>query len=162
MSFLGWFLSRRTYMDWTSWRSLAITFPAMVLLLVVLPKAVRETFAATRQQVSEAIVTSYERANHNTCRYVFSVKGLHYDGVDSAPRLDLNVGDRVVVYFDSQNPKTNALSDFSVMSRSDRNFIFIVILPILACAGAILFSKSLRNRGNKILLTKGVPRNPKL
>src|SRR5689334_5576050 len=37
---------------------------------------------------------------------------------DSSPKNDLGTGMQVFVYYDSQNPNTNALTDFAALSRN--------------------------------------------
>jgi len=120
VNFLRWFFSPRSKNDWKSWRSLVITFPAIVGMLFVAPQAVRESRAASRQQSTEGRVIGYERSNYNQCRYTFSVHGRPYGGMRSALTTDVTVGDRVLVYFDSQDPTMNALEDFSAMSQRDK------------------------------------------
>ncbi len=142
VGFLGWFFERRDKMDWTSWRSLIITFPAIVGVFFVAPQAIRENSAARRQQTSQGLVTSYEPSQHNQCRYTFPVQGKRYSGMASAPTTDVAIGDRVLVYFDSQDPTMNALEDFTSMSQRDKGFVSILIVVIAAFVGFILISKA--------------------
>ena len=85
MSFLRWFLSRRSNADWTTWRSMIITLPCVVGLLFTAYDATHENSAAKRQQTSEGLVISYIRSNHSRCGYTFSVHGKQYSGTASAP-----------------------------------------------------------------------------
>ena len=146
MNFLRWFFSPRSKNDWKSWRSLVITFPAIVGMLFVAPQAVRESRAASRQQSTEGRVIGYERSNYNQCRYTFSVHGRPYGGMRSALTTDVTVGDRVLVYFDSQDPTMNALEDFSAMSQRDKGFVFMLLIVIGGFAGFILYSKTTHAR----------------
>jgi len=132
-----------------------MTFPAMVGVLFVAPQALRDECAATRQQMSQGLVTSYERSNHNLCSYTFSVQGRQYSGAASAPTTLVAVGDRVLVYFDSQDPTINALEDFSSMSRRDRSFVFMLIEVIAGFAGFILFRKQRQRRLEALLARRG-------
>lgn len=60
----------------------------------------------------------------------------------SAPTTDVAIGDRVLVYFDSQDPTMNALEDFTSMSQRDKGFVSILIVVIAAFVGFILISKA--------------------
>jgi hypothetical protein len=46
----------------------------------------------------------------------------------ATPTTDVTVGDRVLVYFDSQDPTMNALEDFSAMSHRDESFVSILVV----------------------------------
>lgn len=139
-----WFFSKRANADWRSWRSMVITLPAIVGVLFVAPQAIREKSVASRQGTCQGLVTAYERANHNRCKYVFSVSGKQYTGMASAPTTEVRAGDRVLVYFDSHDPSVNALEDFSSMSDGDAGFVFVLIAIIAIVGGFILFSKLAR------------------
>jgi hypothetical protein len=45
----------------------------------------------------------------------------------------------VEVYYDSQNPRMNALEEFSGKSRKDERFVYILLL-VLAAAGTFILS----------------------
>ncbi len=102
----------------------------------------RENAASKRQQVSQGVITAYEPSNHNECRYLFSVGGRQYSGMRPAGTTSVFVGERVTVYYDSQDPTVNAIEDFSEMSRRDRNFVYIVLFVIGAVVAVILYSKA--------------------
>ncbi len=142
MRFLRWFLSRRSNADWTTWRSMIITLPCVVGLLFTAYDATHENSAAKRQQTSEGLVISYIRSNHSRCGYTFSVHGKQYSGTASAPTDHVTVGDRVIVYFDSQEPTTNSLEDFSQMRHRNQSFAYILIAMIIAVAGFMFISKT--------------------
>jgi hypothetical protein len=110
------------------------------------PSSSARSRAASRQQSTEGRVIGYERSNHNQCRYTFSVHGRPYGGMRSALTADVTVGDRVLVYFDSQDPTMNALDDFSAMSQRDKGFVFMLLIVIGGFAGFILYSKTTHAR----------------
>ncbi len=56
MNFIRWFFSRRSNKDWSSWYSLVITIPAIVGVIFVVPRAIREHSAASRQQTDQGLV----------------------------------------------------------------------------------------------------------
>jgi len=144
VSFSDWYRAHRRKNDWTSWRSLFITFPFVIGVLLVAPQAAREQAAATRQQTSQGVVTAYDRSDHNQCSYDFSVLGRPYSGRRSANTTDVIVGDHVLVYYDSQNPTMNALEDFSEMSRRDRGFCYILLFVIGVFVAVVLYARATR------------------
>jgi hypothetical protein len=146
MNFFQRFFAPRQKIDWQSWRSLFITFPFVIGVLLVAPQAVRENLAASRQLTSQGTVTAYEPSNHNHCSYTFTAKGRLYSGTRSAATTDVRVGDRVLVYYDSQDPTMNALEDFSEMSHNDRGFAEILLFVIGAFSVVILYSKATTRR----------------
>src|SRR5690349_16414004 len=136
----GWFLAPRKKMYWKSWRSLVIVFPFMIGVLLTLPQPIKENRTTTRQQRISGTVTSYDRSNHNLCGYTFQTGGKLYAGTSSAPRTDTEVGDRVLVYLDSQDPSVNALEDFAAMSKRDSGFVGMLLgsMAIVAAFIAIV------------------------
>jgi hypothetical protein len=142
VDFFRWFLTHRRKNDWTSWRSLFITFPAVLGLLFVAPQAAREQAAATRQQTSQGVVTAYDRSDHNQCSYVFSVLGRPYTGRRSAATTDVTVGDHVLVYYDSHDPAMNALEDFYEMSGRDRSFCYMLLFVIGVFVAVVLYARA--------------------
>jgi hypothetical protein len=140
------FFAPRPKNDWKSWRSMVITFPFVIGVFFVAPQAVREHTAASRQQTSQGTVTAYELSNHNQCSYTFEANGRLYGGTRSAATTDVRVGDRVLVYYDSQDPTMNALEDFSEMSHNDRGFVEMLLFVIGAFAAVIFYSKATAHR----------------
>jgi hypothetical protein len=119
------------------------TIPFVFGVLIVGSEAAREAKAAGRQQTSQGVVTAYDPSDHNQCSYTFSVLGRPYTGSRSADTTDVTVGNRVFVYYDSQNPTMNALEDFSEMSHRDRSFCFILIFAIGIFPVIILYAKAM-------------------
>lgn len=144
MGLSDWYLAHRRKNDWTSWRSLFITFPFVIGLLLVAPDAAKEHAAATRQQTSQGVVTAYDRSDHNQCSYGFDILGKRYSGRRSADTTDINVGDHVLVYYDSQNPTMNALENFSEMSRRDSGFCYILLFLIGVFVAVVLYARATR------------------
>jgi hypothetical protein len=137
--FIRWFFDRK--MDWDPLR---FTVPLIFGLFLIVPEALKESLAATRQQTSQGIISSYEMSNHNRCRYSFTVNGKIYNGVSSAPTLDTEAGRRVVVYFDPKNPEVNALEDLSAKSRRDGGFLWMLVAAIGAIVGFVVLPKAAR------------------
>ena len=147
MSFFQWILAPRSKNDWRSWRSLLITFPFVIGLFLAVPQAIRENAAATRQQTTLGTVTGCEPSNHNQCSYAFTANGRQYTGKRPAATTDITVGDRVLVYYDSQDPTMNALEDFSEMSHRDMGFAEMLLFAICAFAAVIFFLKATHWKG---------------
>ena len=101
--------------------------------------AIVENDTAKRQQTSFATTHQCERrgrGNENWCHYSFAVGDEWYKGVSQA-YPEVTFGQTVVVYYDSQDPRVNGLEDFSVKSRREERFVYILLL-VLAVAGTIL------------------------
>jgi hypothetical protein len=74
---------------------------------------------AAREGTAQGIITARQTARFDEYYvYVFSVNGQWFTGRDSSPRNGLEIAAQVLVYYDSQNPKTNALTDFAELSRN--------------------------------------------
>jgi hypothetical protein len=99
-----------------SWWNLLVTLPWVLGLISLIYQAESNRQVAARERSTQAVVTAHEISNHNQFRYVFSVDGQNYSGLDSARGAELKVGDHVVVHYDSRNPSTNALTDFAALS----------------------------------------------
>jgi beta-lactamase regulating signal transducer with metallopeptidase domain len=53
-------------------------------------------------------------------------------------------GQTVEVYYDSQNPRMNALEDFSARSRKDERFVYILLLVLAVTGTFILWNEEPR------------------
>jgi hypothetical protein len=74
---------------------------------------------AAREGTAYGIITDYEMRKFDyTHSYLFSVNGQWFTGRKSSLKNDLEFGTQVLVYYDSQNPNENALTDFAEMSRN--------------------------------------------
>ena len=101
--------------------------------------AIVENDTAKRQQTSLGTTDQCERrgkGRENWCHYSFAVGDDWYRGV-SQTYPEVTFGQTVEVYYDSQNPRMNALEDFSGKSRKDEHFVYILLL-VLAVAGAVI------------------------
>ncbi len=88
---------------------------------IVMPVYTSRIYAAiaARQATADGTITDHEtiRFGHRY-RYIFSVDGRWFSGWKTSPKNDFAFGTPVRVYYDSQNPNENALTDFGEMSRS--------------------------------------------
>jgi hypothetical protein len=102
-------------------------------------RAIVENDTAKRQQTSFGTTDQCERRGkgyENWCHYSFAVGDLWYRGV-SQTYPEVTFGQTVEVHYDSQNPRMNALEDFSGKSRKDERFVYILLL-VLAATGTIM------------------------
>ena len=67
---------------------------------------------ATRQQTTQGVITAHEPSNHNRYGYVFTVNGKSFTGWESPGKDGLEIGRRVLVYYDPVDPNKNALTEF--------------------------------------------------
>ncbi len=107
-------LEQRTTHWWAnpSWWNLFVVLPWALgaILFIYEWKVDREI--ATREQTTQGVITTHEPANHDRYGYVFSVNDKTFNGWESPKKQELEIGKRVVVYYDPRNPKKNALTDF--------------------------------------------------
>ncbi len=59
----------------------------------------------------------------------------------SAPTVNVAVGDRLLVYFDSRDPTMNSLEDFFELSRRDQGFVYFLVAGIVTFVGIVAFCK---------------------
>ena len=144
MNFLRRAFAPRSKNDGKSWHPL--WKPVPVLIFCVLFSGFRagvERGAASRQRTSLGIIgqcnSSWRGGNY--CHYTFPVGDEQYANVNkAAPELEL--GQTVVVYYDSKYPETNALEDFSEQSRKDGRFVSILLLVFGAVVAAIFWDRT--------------------
>jgi hypothetical protein len=108
--------------------------------------AITENDAARRQRTSFGTTSQCERRGRgleNWCHYSFAVGDNWYRGV-SQTYPEVTFGQTVEVYYDSQNPRMNALEDFSAKSRKDERFVYILLLVLAATGTFILWNEESR------------------
>jgi hypothetical protein len=104
--------------DWThpTWWNMLVTLPWLALLIFLVYQAESNRQIASRERTTQAEITAHEASNHNQFRYVFSIDGRNYSGLDRARGAEPQIGDRVIVHYDSKDPAANALTDFKTVS----------------------------------------------
>jgi hypothetical protein len=107
-------IASRTARDWDnpSWWNLLITVPWMVGLGLCVYGFVTDQAIASRELTTYAIVRSHEPADHNQYGYEFSVDGRVFTGSQS-PITELEIGQRVLVYYDPLDPGKSSLESFT-------------------------------------------------
>jgi hypothetical protein len=88
--------------------------------------------AAAREQAGTALITDHTN-NHNQYRYQFAVRGSVYSGWGNPKGSDLRIGKHVAVYYDRDNPRTNALENLSDVA--DQR---LAITEVMIVAGMLL------------------------
>jgi hypothetical protein len=107
-------------------------------------RAATEKDAASRQKTSSGTIGQCEergRSNQNYCDYTFLVDDEQYTGVNKA-HSGVLFGQTVTVYYDSQDPRINALEDFSEQSRHDLRFACILGLVLTAVVALALWGRA--------------------
>jgi hypothetical protein len=129
--------------DGKPWHPLWKPVPILVFAILFFGyRAANENDTAGRQQTSAGTILQCEergRGHDNYCHYLFPVGDQQYTGVNRAD-YNINFGETVVVYYDSQNPGVNALEDFKEQSRKNWNFVYILLLVLAAVVAFILWN----------------------
>jgi hypothetical protein len=92
---------------------------------------------ATREQTTQGVITSHEPANHNQYGSAFSVKGKNFSGWESPNKDELEIGKKVLVYYDPRNPNKNAITDFRELETSSVGPVPMMLFGIGAVARLI-------------------------
>jgi hypothetical protein len=100
--------------------------------------------SATVQQTSTGTITQCEirgRGHDNYCRYTFAIGDQQYLGVRKA-KEGVGFNQTVTVYYDSQDPSTSALEDFSEQSREDLSFVYILLVVLVVTIAFVLWDRA--------------------
>ena len=105
-------------------------------------RAAGHRHVANRQETSFGLVAECKNSGKgaNYCHYTFSTEDGQYRGVSQAGS-DVVLGQTVTVYYDSQNPALNSLEDFSEMSRTEENWLYVYLSLSIGVVVFIFFSK---------------------
>jgi len=85
---------------------------------------------AGREQKTQGVITVHEPANHDHYGYIFSVDGVTFTGWDSLKKDELEIGKQVLVYYDPEDPKKNALTGFEELGMSSLGPVPILLFGI--------------------------------
>jgi Protein of unknown function (DUF3592) len=126
-----------------------------IALIVALNITDRSKYQTLSQGVGVyGTVASKDAANHQIVRYTFQVGAQSYDGVGHGghgnPSFDnLNVGDRVVVFYDPNNPTLSCMGYPQSQARvNNAGIMFMVIaVPLWPVAMTILILVIVSKRG---------------
>jgi hypothetical protein len=107
-------------------------------------RVIVENDVASREQTSSGRTDQCERrgkGNENWCHYSFPVGDDWYRGVSvTAPEVTFD--QTVDVYYDSRNPRVNALVDFSKQSRKDMRFLYFFLVALVAIAAFTIWDRA--------------------
>ncbi len=93
---------------------------------------------AARQQSAMGTISSHEPQNHNRYGYRFRVEATYYSGWETPLKAEPKIGQSVKVYFDSQNPAENSLTDFAELAAAWRGRAIVLFIMCAAFASAVL------------------------
>jgi hypothetical protein len=120
-----------------------ILFTLFGALLFAYQAAIQVDLAG-RQKMSFGKIRLCEmrgRGHDNYCSYTFSVDDAQYTAVSKAERA-FGFGQIVTVYYDSQDPRSSALEDFSQQSRQNLHLAFILGVLLVAAVGFFLWDRA--------------------
>jgi hypothetical protein len=96
-----------------SWWNLLVALPWVVLVLFDLYGFRTDQITAAREQTTSGQIISHDAPNHNRFGYQFGVNGKVYTGWASPSADEYQIGQKVLVYYDSLDPHKSALDDFA-------------------------------------------------
>ena len=99
-----------------SWWNALMVLPWIIGVILCVSGWWTQRQVAVRQVATTGRITEHQPSNHNRFGYVFTVGGKSYTGWQSPKVDELRIGRVVTVYYDPQDPSTNALSDFNDLS----------------------------------------------
>jgi Protein of unknown function (DUF3592) len=131
--------ARGIFATFLVWLVLTVVFAAIGLVGLDWPKWYGVAKRAVR---TEGTVTGKEPENHQFIRYSYEVGGQAYSGLGSAeygnPTFEqLNIGDQVNVFYDSDNPSESILGEPEAQATSITIVVLFVAIafPLLAMIG---------------------------
>ena len=96
-----------------SWWNLVVVLPFVVLVIVCLWGLRADRITAARERIANGQIVSHDPPNHNRFGYQFGLSGKMYTGWAIPPTSDYQIGQQVLVYYDSINPNKSQLDDFA-------------------------------------------------
>jgi hypothetical protein len=72
-----------------------------------------DQITAAREQTTRGQIVSHDSPNHNRFGFQFEVNGRMYTGWAIPGTREYQIGQQVLVYYDSLDPNTSALADFA-------------------------------------------------
>ena len=130
---------RQTTRKWEnpSWWNLFIVLPWALGAVLSIHEWRVDRDVATREQTTQGVITSHEPANHNQYEYIFLVNGKNFSGWQSPNKDELEIGKKVLVYYDPRNPSKNAITDFRELETSSLGPVPMMLFGIGAVAWLI-------------------------
>jgi hypothetical protein len=135
-----------------SWWVLVLTVPLFIGMAASISSARENAETASRERMTGGIVTAYEPANYNLCRFTFAFLGRTFEGASRPPSKTPTVGQHVTVFFDTNHPQTNSLEDFASASRRQMEMVPFCLIAICAVIGTVVFARRRQSRtANRLL-----------
>ena len=126
-----------------SWWNLLVLTPWMIGTALSIRDWRVNRDAGLHQRTVKGTIVGHEPRNHNRYSYEFLVHGRTFKGWDSPLDYEPIVGQQVTVYFDSRDPSSNALTDFSQLAIRDLGPVPLTALG----TGLLVLFISVRRRG---------------
>ena len=127
-----------------SWWTMLVVSPMIIGIVFGIYMARGNWAIAKRQQTAYGTISAHQPSNHDRYQYTFLADGRPYTGSETRAKNELELGQRVLVYYDPANPAQNALTDFAVFG--DRNLIPIPLFLISAAVMAMVIALTRRFR----------------
>jgi hypothetical protein len=124
-----------------SWRNLLVVVPWAVGLIWCIYGFKEDRDIARRQQTTYGIVTKNEPSNHNRYGYEFSVDGKPRTGWQIPSRVEFQIGQRVLVFYDPLDPRTSSLYDFTESADSALGPVPFLVFGIVAVTAFIFWRR---------------------
>jgi Protein of unknown function (DUF3592) len=127
-----------------SWWNLLIVLPWVVGAVLAIHTWTVDRAVAEREQTVLGTITAHEPVHHNRYGYRFSVHGKSYSGWESPRKEEPHIGQRVTVYYDPNDPATNALTDFKDLKGESLGPLPLLLFGV----GAVAYVIHWRRRRN--------------
>lgn len=130
-----------------TWWTYLIVLPWVAGIFQVAQSGVQDSNISKRELRATGRITAYEVRNHDQHRYVFTIDGAEFTGLDITEEPKPAIGDSVEVFYDRRSPKENALASFELSAA--RNFGAAFGMFGLLC-GAVFWLEYARRKGRAV------------
>ncbi len=113
-----------------SWWNLLIILPWAIGIVMFVGECLADLGSAKREMTASGVVTAHEPANHDRYGYIFSVNGKEFRGWQSPAKNELEIGEKVLIYYDPLNPNKNSLMEFSDLAMNSVGPVPFMLLGI--------------------------------
>jgi len=111
-----------------SWWTLLVLSPWMIGTALSIRDWRVKLDAGVHQETVKGTIIGHEPRNHDSYSYEFLVHGRTFKGSDSPLDYEPTLGQEVTVYFDSRDPSSNALTEFSRLAVRDLGPVPLMVL----------------------------------
>jgi hypothetical protein len=99
-----------------SWWYMLATLPWLLGAVLFIHEALVDRSVSKRERTAVGTITAHEPESHNQYRYTFVVNDMSYVGLGHPAKEPAQIGEQVLVYYDSDGPQNNALEGFADLS----------------------------------------------